>query len=260
MATIGTGYLGGFSGKLGTAIGYNWNGRWCLRSLPVRVHNPRTERQQRHRMMFREEVRLAARMAWPVTLALSELARHSGMTSYNLFVKLNQPAFGWADEALQVDWPALRLSTGPVAPVAFAAPVIDEHNTLSISFEKNPLRMHTDSLDLVHLFVYCPDLEQSCMVAPVYRHNRRIRMLLPDGFAGHELQLYAFVQDIHGQFSETIYIPMDEPPADEPALHAASPTEAAEGTGATPEKAVRQPLPLGSDAPRGQTATEELLE
>ena len=48
MAKQTAGYLGGFSGKLGTAVGYMWNGKWCLRAHNPMVHNPRTEAQTEH--------------------------------------------------------------------------------------------------------------------------------------------------------------------------------------------------------------------
>lgn len=203
MAKIYDGYLGGFSGKLGTAIGYNWNGRWCLRSLPAHVHNPRTERQQEHRMMFREEVRLAARMAMPVNLALWELGRASGMTSYNLFVKMNQPAFGWVDGALRVDWLRLRLSSGPVAPVALSDVAVDEHNVLNVRFEKNPLRVSASGSDHVYLFVYCPALASGYLASPVFRRSGGASLMLPDGYGREELKLYAIVCDERNRWSET---------------------------------------------------------
>ena len=49
MAKQSGGYLGGFSGKLGTAVGYMWNGKWCLRAHNPMVRNPRTEAQTEHR-------------------------------------------------------------------------------------------------------------------------------------------------------------------------------------------------------------------
>lgn len=102
MAKIGNGYMGGFSGSLGPAVGYQWNGKWCLRSKPAMVRNPRTVKQMEHRALFRQQVRLAAQMRWAVTTALTDVARESGMTSYNLFVSLNQQAFSQVEGELAV--------------------------------------------------------------------------------------------------------------------------------------------------------------
>lgn len=195
--------MGGFSGSLGPAVGYMWNGKWCLRSKPGMVRNPRTDKQMAHREMFKQEVRLAAELREPVVTGLSAAARESGMTSYNLFVHLNQEAFGWNDEGLTVEWTSLQFSAGPVAPIALGTPSVDEHNVLSVSFARNPLHLATDSLDKVHLYVYCPTLRRGVMAAPAFRNERKVSLMLPDEMQGRELVLYAFAQDPHGRTSST---------------------------------------------------------
>ena len=203
MAKITEGILGGFSGRLGPVVGYRWNGRWCMRSRPVEVRNPRTAAQQAHRMLFRDEVRLAARMAWPVRQALRCAARDCGMTADNLFVRMNQPAFAQVDGVLQVDWQQLRLSTGPMAPVAPTEGRVDEGNVLTVSFERNPLRMRARSDDQVWLYVYCPELEAGTLASAVLRRSGRVRLLLPDGFAERTLWVYAYASDGQGHYSES---------------------------------------------------------
>ena len=206
MAKQIDGYLGGFRGKLGPAVGYVWNGVWCLRSRPGKVRNPRTEAQQQHRELFKQEVQLAATMGRALNKGLGTVARSMHMTPQNLFVKASQEAFSLEDGRLAVDYSQLVLSAGPVAPVAFGAPEVTVGNVLSISFEKNPLHVRADWSDGVYLFVYCPELGGGYLTAPVYRKDQRISVVLPSGFAGKEVHLYGFVQDAHGRSSETIYI------------------------------------------------------
>ena len=200
------GYLGGFSGRLGTAIGYMWNGKWCLRSRPAVVANPRTPAQVEHRTLFREEVRLAARMGRGVSVGFTAMARQMGMTCFNLFVSLNQPAFALRDNQLEVDYGALRLSSGPVAPVAFGKASVDENNVLSVEFEKNPLHLRAEGYDRVMVYVYCPEAGGGYLSAPVYRRDKRLSFTLPDEFAGLELHLYGIVQDDEGRCAESAYI------------------------------------------------------
>lgn len=205
MAKIDRGYMGGFSGSLGTAVGYVWNGKWCLRSRPSLVHNPRTVKQMAHRAMFRQQVQLAAHMRWGVNKGLTALAREVGMTAYNLFVSINQQAFSEVGGQLSVDWSQLQLSNGPVAPVSFGTPMVGDDNVLSVSFVKNPLHMRADNYDHVYLYVYCPELERDYLAMPVYRRQQRISVSLPDAFAGRELQVYGFVEDAQGRLSPTLY-------------------------------------------------------
>ena len=150
MARLDNGFMGGFSGRLGPAVGFERLGRWYLRALPRMVTNPRTEAQQEHRAMFKQEVQLAANMRWAVNTGMKKVAHQMGLTAQNLFVKANQQAFSMApssqltsgrgaERGLRVDYPTLQVSLGPVAPVAITnverGVMSDE---LVVHFEKNP--------------------------------------------------------------------------------------------------------------------------
>ena len=201
MAKQSAGFLGGFSGRLGPAVGYMWNGKWCLRSHQQFVHNPRTAAQVEHRELFKQQVQLAAKMRCAVIKTFTELAREAGMTSYNLFVKVNQPAFGSAEGQLQVDYSTLRVSIGDVAPVELTELQRTEDNILKVKYNKGV----GDYLDYVYLYVYAPDVEAGFISAPAYRMDKRLAVALPDLFAGHELQVYLLVQSQDGRWSDSQY-------------------------------------------------------
>ncbi len=198
--------MGGFSGRLGTAVGYMWNGKWCLRSRPAQVANPRTPAQVEHRTLFREEVRLAARMGRGVATGLTAMARQMGITCFNLFVSVNQQAFGLEDGTLRVDYGALAVSLGPVAPVAFGKVEVDGDNVLRINYEKNPMHVVANGYDRVTVYAYCPDMGGGIMSAPAYRRDKRLAFALPDEYVGREVHLYGMVQDDEGRCSESVYL------------------------------------------------------
>ena len=166
-------YMGGFSGKLGTAVGYMWNGIWVMRSRPSMVRNPRTEKQMEQRMLFKQEVQLAARMRRGV----------------------NQ---------------GLTLSEGPVAPVLFGAPQLDERGVLTVPFDRNSSARRARTFDRVYLYVYCPEEGEGVLTAPVERCGHCVRLALPNLFAGKALEIYGFVQNEKGEGSPTMYIPFGE--------------------------------------------------
>ncbi len=202
MAKTEYGILDGFVGKVGTVVGYKWNGKACMRAYVRYVKNPRTELQVAHREMFKQEVQLAAKMHWAVGITLRDLAREAGMTAYNLFVKANQRAFGFADGRLQVDYSALRLSFGEVPPVEQPVASRGEDNVLTVSFRRG----RGVGTDYVYLYVYAPDLGEGYLSAPVYRHEKRLSLTLPDHYAGHEVQLYLLVQHAGGGWGNSLYI------------------------------------------------------
>ena len=201
MAKQSGSYLGGFSGKLGPAVGYMWNGKWCVRAHNPMVRNPRTEAQVEHRELFKQEVQLAASMRSAVVKSMTTLAREEGMTSYNLFVRANQPAFSSVEGRLEVDYSTLRLSMGNVAPVEFREMSWSEDNVLSVKFRPGQGRSH----DYVYLFIYVPDCKQGFITAPVYRYDRKITFMVPGSYVGHEAHAYLMVMSEDGRWSESLY-------------------------------------------------------
>jgi hypothetical protein len=176
-----------------------------MRAKPRMVANPRTEAQQEHRTIFKQEVQLAAQMRWAVNLGMKGVANQMGLTAQNLFVKANQQAFSMAEGLLQVDYPALQVSIGPVAPVAITEAAVDEEGALTVHFEKNPEHRAANAYDSVYLWIYSPAAAKGYLTNAVYRRAKRFDVLLPEWLGNGELHLYAFVQDDEGRCSATAY-------------------------------------------------------
>ena len=202
MAKIEQGYMGGFVGKLGPAVGYHWRGKWCMRALPAKVHNPRTAAQQAHRMRFREMVQLAGRFRVAVNTGLHQLACEHGMTECNMFVRRNHRLLG----AEGLDYSRLEVSHGPVAPVAFYAPRLLDEVTISIDFEKNPLHRVASSEDKVYLAAFCPDLNSFALSQPARRGTKSVEMSFLSAYSGKGVHLWGFVVDRAGRASLSEYI------------------------------------------------------
>lgn len=241
MAKQSAGYMGGFSGRLGPAVGYMWNGVWCVRARQRYPRNPRTKAQVAQRDLFKAEVRLAASMRWAVTTALTESARAAHMTSYNLFVHLNQQAFSLVDGQLAVDWSRLRLSVGDVREVSFGQPQWTADGVLTVAFDK----CGGANYDRVHLYVYCPSLGQGFLAAPVYRRTKSVSVLLPDEMAGQEVHVYGMVEGERGGWSPTAYagaLTLDEAAMD-------SSTDSPDGGVQQNEKEMVPEIPAAGTAP-----------
>ena len=108
-----------YQGTVGTVIGYEWRGKWCLRARPRMVRNPWTEAQQVNREVFKCVVREAGRLKGLLRMGLRALALEMHLTEGNLFVKRNKQCF-WLDGegVLQADWEQVLVADGPVVPVA----------------------------------------------------------------------------------------------------------------------------------------------
>ena len=205
MAKINQGVLGGFSGTIGPVIGYQWRGRWCMRTKPRTVLNPRTEAQQAHRMVFRDMVQLAGQMKEALRQGLHTASLEAQMTECNLFVKLNKECFGEGG----VDYEGLVVSKGSVAPVDFKEARRDEHGAIHVRFERNPQHMRANAYDEVYLFVYCPAHRRGILSLPVHRHTKTLSLSLPTEWEGLPVHCYGFVTDYAQRASNSSYITLE---------------------------------------------------
>ena len=124
MAKQRYGINDGFRGTVGTVIGYEWNGRWCMRSRPRHVYNPRTVKQQQNRGLFAAASRLATAMGEALRVGMLSAARECHHTVYNHFLSINTECFSLTDGQLNVDYEHLVVSEGEVAPVGFSHPAL----------------------------------------------------------------------------------------------------------------------------------------
>ena len=210
MAKQNYGINDGYRGTVGTVIGYQWRGQWCLRSRPRHVRNPRTPRQMAARGLFSLVSQLAARMRSALRLGMRTEALKIHHTDCNHFMSLNAPCFSLSDNRLQVDYANLLVAVGPVAPVGFAAPSAGT-SLITVPFERNPLHLCSSGDDEVYLYAYCPEAGEGVLSMPATRRSKSVRITLPERWQGMAVHLYGFVTDYKGRASETVYIGALEP-------------------------------------------------
>lgn len=254
MAKQQHGINDGYCGTVGTVIGYMWRGKWCLRSHPRKVHNPRTPLQQEGRTLFGIASSLAAGFSSALRLGLQQASLRQGMTSRNLFISFNRSAIHLVDGVAGIDYPSLVVASGPVAPVAFGnlsikAPAgsnLDAGVALSVPFERNPLHMLTDSTDEVYLYAWCPAANAGVLSQPVFRRTCQATITLPSDWTGLEVHFYGFVVDYAGRASASSYL--GSVPSNSPATPPVSPVES--------QRAV-SPNPLREESQRAASQQTE---
>lgn len=196
-----------FEGRLGNTVGYQWRGRWCVRTLPGQFHDARTERQLNQRALFKASVNFAGMVNDVLRVGLHVPALEKHKTECNYFLMKNKGCLAWDGERLVVDYEGLRVSEGPVAPVAFGEPVVsDDGATVTIAFEKNPEHRSAWSDDKVYLAAFCADTAEAILSVPAYRRMKKVSIELPASWVGCEVHLYGFVQDNAGRTSDSVYI------------------------------------------------------
>lgn len=202
MAKIKNGFLDRFEGKLGPAVGYQWKGRACVRSLQPFPHNPQTPAQQRHRSCFRTLSRLASDMLPVVRIGFRGPAREGQTSEYNCFMRTNNQCVCMVNDEVQVDYAALTVAEGPLPTVAFGQPQVGDDLTVSVPFVAESGRPR----DYVLLYAYAPALQSGQLALPVYRQQELIVTTLPSAWRGHTVHLHAFCWDRDQQTSPSTYV------------------------------------------------------
>jgi hypothetical protein len=203
------GINGPYMGKIGNVVGYQWRGMWVTRAMPAEFHDAKSERQLEQRGRFKAMVRFAARLKDILRIGLNQSAMKLHKTECNYFQMINKDRLSWNGEDLNVDYEHLRLSEGPVAPVAFhieSEELRIKNEELVIAFEKNPEHRNCSSSDHVYVAAICGGRCEAVLSLPVYRRMGKITISLPTTWDGEEVHLYGFVQDSAGRCSESTYI------------------------------------------------------
>ena len=197
MAKLHQGILGGFSGTVGTVIGYRRNNQWFMRAKPRFVANPRTEAQQAHRRQFGDMVSLASKLLPALKVGMRHYAPQHAMTAGNAFVHLN-----WTREGA-ISLKDMRLSVGPVPMVTFTEITVED-GVLTLRWDKNLHHHGAKNEDTIKIFAYSEEQGLTQCVATAERRCRRLSTLLPDAF--RDAHLWALIEDPQGRTSESQYL------------------------------------------------------
>jgi hypothetical protein len=195
MARINQGISGGFSGKVGTVTGANWNGIDYMRSNESVSKNSNSTAQldQRARLTtvvqflrpFKEFLRIGFKNR------ASKLSAFNAATSYNL-----EHALAGSFPDYRIDYSLVRISQGKLPgalnPAAFAGPAA----TVGFTWENNSLAIDAMADDRAVVVIYNP-VRQSALsfTGGSTRLGGSQSVTLPAHFSGDEVHCYISFQN-----------------------------------------------------------------
>ncbi|RAV27824.1 DUF6266 family protein [Sinomicrobium soli] len=192
MATIMKGILGGFSGKVGTVVGFNWRGKDVIRSRPKPSSKPPTDKQKLQQMKFK----LVVGFLQPLK-SVQQLffGTRSGVKS-----RVNQAVAYTINEAVEVinDLPELvynkvLITRGDLAGFQNVALTNQTGGVLSLSWEDNSIQGNASDTDLVNLVCYCPETETfELFLLLAQRSDLTATVTLPDVYVGKTVETWAY--------------------------------------------------------------------
>ena len=209
MAKIEMGILGGFSGRVGTVVGYHRHGAWFVRAYQPHIKDRKSAAQLEQRSRFKAMIQFASPATPVLRVGLKQLAARMQITEGNAFLKINKDCFPRESRESRnsraIDYPNLQFSRGSLAAPAALQYAVDEGGVLTVRWSAEGGSL----TDRVHIYIYSP-AAQTGIALQGERGRHRLQALLPEGFAPEGLHVWAFASNASGNVSSTQYInPID---------------------------------------------------
>ena len=216
MAKLDIGILGGFSGRVGTVVGYHRRGAWFVRAYQPHIKDRKSVAQLEQRSRFKAMIQFASPATPVLRVGLRQVAADWQITEGNAFLKINKECFPRESRnsrnsrnSRAIDYPSLQFSLGRLTAPKGLQYTVDEGGVLTVRWcaEGGSLT------DRVHIYIYCPTA-QTGIALEGERAQRHLRALLPEGFAAADLHLWVFASNARGEVSPTAYATKAENPSD----------------------------------------------
>lgn len=207
MASIQQGIMGGFSGKVGTVIGGNWNGVDYMRARHTHSNDSKSTAQLDQRARFS----LVLQFLKPLQkfLQVGFKNRPGRQSTFNAAVSCNmQNALTGVYPDYSIDYSKVKVSMGALPGALNPAVVAGPAGELLFSWEDNCGKIGAMANDKVVLLVYHPE-KQTCV--SVLAGNSRVTgshsLTLPEGFGRENLHCYmAFRNSSQTTISDSQYV------------------------------------------------------
>ena len=225
MAKLDMGILGGFSGRVGTVVGYYRRGAWFVRAYQPHIKDRKSAAQLEQRNRFKAMIQFASPATPVLRVGLRQVAADWQITEGNAFLKINKDCFPRESRnsrntrdtrdsrdsrntrnsrdsrnSSAIDYPSLQFSRGSYAAPQALQYAVDERGVFAVRWSAAGGRL----ADRIHIYIYSPAAGHG-LAAAAERGQRGVQVLLPEGFAGDELQVWAFAEGRGGAVSATVY-------------------------------------------------------
>ena len=190
MGTFEKGYLGGFSGKVGTAVGSTWKNLNVLRSRP-----PSKRKGQPSELQLEQQARfsLITNLLLPLTDLLNVTYNKSAaarMSGFNKAFSVNNQAIAGVFPAITVDYPKILLSKGSLPNVSAPAAASTVAGKLAYSWVDNSGVNSALSSDLVYVAAYNEELKHWLFLTKAAARNAAGYTLDVTPFSGKPVQTW----------------------------------------------------------------------
>ena len=222
MAKIDQGILGGYSGRIGSVVGYYRKGKWCVRAYQPTINDAKSAAQLQQRSIFKAMIQFASRTLAPIRWGMKQISDMEEITECNLFMRMNSQNFKHIDGTVQIVYSGLQFSMGDLPGVDFRSLQVEADGRVTVDYEPNRISSRAKMEDEVHVYAYLPSEGLGVLCAPASRRSKQTAFMLPDGWASQDVHFYGFTLASDGCASETTYLGSTLEPLSQPAENKSS--------------------------------------
>ena len=136
MGKLYAGINGPFSGKVGTVVGYLWNGKAVIRGLPSKINTPPTEKQLAQRAKFAMMRKFLIRLKNLLNISFSNQAVQMTGFSKGFSYNLKNALIGTYPN-LEINYSMVSLGRGDLVNIASAEVISSETGQIKFSWTDN---------------------------------------------------------------------------------------------------------------------------
>ena len=189
MGTINQGILGGFSGKVGSIVGFRWKSKYYIRARAAKVSNPRTPKQQEQRGKFATAFNFLKNIKPFIRIGYKEFTRERSAFNSAMSYMLKRAVTGDGKD-VKIDFDRVLVSTGSLMPV-FEGTATQDRDKMYFDWQDNSGMGNAESADIAMLLVYNKDKETAVHdTEAALRSDRHAELSLPNDWEGDELVAY----------------------------------------------------------------------
>lgn len=190
MATFLNGILGGFSGKVGTVIGSNWNGIDYMRSRATNITQPNTPAQLEQRARFGLVGKFLRPLIPFLRVGYKSMAVKQSAYNAALAYTLENAVTG-TYPALDINYSKVLVCQGNLLGAQNPSAISTTAGKIDFSWDDNSTDYGANATDQVVVAVYCAALKKWMpVVDTATRIQGTMSLTLPEVFIGQEVQTY----------------------------------------------------------------------
>jgi len=206
MGTIEKGYLGGFKGTLGTAVGSKWKNKSVIKSRPPRKRTtPSTALQLQQQARFALLIEFLKPIRTLLNLTLKKPAG-GDMSGHNMAFSINKDAITGLYPAFSIDYSKVLLSQGSLENVDEPTSASSAAGKLVFTWTENSDGENTLISDTAFVAAYCEDKKRWVQKQQIATRNAATCSLDVPAFSGKPVQTYiGFMSADRRKISDSVY-------------------------------------------------------